>query len=214
MSNVQNEEVQAQTGKGIRESNQVPRKVTFKYSSLPSEHVEIVSNEVASPTGKSTNQYCIRNMVMGFSIPNEGILDLDGTPSRQKMRIFIVSDSNVIPKCGIESSGGSREIITPGADIEDGIVNSTQNSIRDRLWRDKLVNNGNTFEFIVNQIYRPIEGKDKFRIRKPHHLHIHNLKALMRHNPYAHVVDYLVVVDPKYVPTKDEFDRTRIFHYK
>ena len=36
----------------------------------------------------------------------------------------------------------------------------------------------------------------------------------MRHNPYAHVVNYLVLVDPKDVPTRDELDQTRIFHYK
>ena len=47
---------------------------------------------------------------------------------------------------------GSREIITPSADLEDGIVKSTQNAIRDRLWRDKLANNGHTFELNKNQL--------------------------------------------------------------
>ena len=36
----------------------------------------------------------------------------------------------------------------------------------------------------------------------------------MRHNPYAHAVDYLVLFDPKDVPIRDEFDQTRSFHYK
>ena len=76
-----------------------------------------------------------------------------------------------------------------------------------------MVNNGHTFELNVNQFYRPAKGKDQFRIRKPHHFHIHNLKALMRHNPYAHVVDYIFLVDPKDVSTRDEFDRTKSFNY-
>ena len=214
VSNVQTEEVQEQRGKSIRQSNQVPRNVTFKSLSRPSEHVEIVANELATTVRKSKNQSRIRNMVEGASIPYEGIVDLDGIPSRQKRRRSSASNSNVIHEYESEDSGGNREIITPGADLEDGIVKSTQNAIRDRLRRDKLVNNGHIFELNVNQFFRPTEGQDQFRIRKPHHLHIHNLKALMRHNPYAHVVDYLVLVDPKDVPTRDEFDQTRSFHYK
>ena len=82
MSNVQTEELHTQRGKGIQQSNQVYRKVTFKSSSYASEHVEIVANEVASPTGKSKNQSRIRNMVEVVSVPDEGIVDLDGTHSR------------------------------------------------------------------------------------------------------------------------------------
>ena len=139
---------------------------------------------------------------------------MEGTPSRQKKRKFVVTESNVIVQYESEYSGGSREIITPGGDLEDGIVKSSQNAIRDRLRRDNLVNNGHTYELNVNQLYRPTEGQDQYRIRKPHHLHIHNLKALMRHNPYAHVVEYLVLIDPKDIPSRDEFDSTRCFHYK
>ena len=128
------------------------------------------------------------------------------------MRRSHVSESNFIHEYERENSGGSREIITPGANLEDGIVKSTQNAIRYRLQRDKLVNNGHTFELNVNQLYIPASRKDQFRIRKPHHFHIHNLKSLMRYNPYAHVVDCLVLVDPKNVPTRDEFDQTRSFH--
>jgi hypothetical protein len=45
-------------------------------------------------------------------------------------------------------------------------------------------------------------------------LHIHNLKALIRYNPYAYVVNYLVLVDPKEVPNRVEFDRSKCFDYK
>ena len=214
VSNVQNEEVQPQRKNGSKESNQVPRKVTVIPPSRPTQHVEIDANEVVTPASKSKKQYRQRNMVESVSIPVEGIVDLEATPSRQKKRKSVVTESNVIAQYESEYSGGSREIITPGADLEDGIVKSSQNVIRDRLRRDKLVNNGHTYELNVNQLYRPTEGQDQYRIRKTHHLHIYNLKALMRHNPYAHVIDYLVLVDPKDVPSRDEFDSTRCFHYK
>ena len=45
-------------------------------------------------------------------------------------------------------------------------------------------------------------------------MHIHKLKALIRYNPCAHVVDYLVLVDPMEVPSKNEFDRSIFFYYK
>ena len=35
----------------------------------------------------------------------------------------------------------------------------------------------------------------------------------MRFNPHAHVFDYLVLVDPKDVPVRDEFDESRCFDY-
>ena len=36
----------------------------------------------------------------------------------------------------------------------------------------------------------------------------------MRQNPYAHAVDYLLLVDLKDVSTRDEFDQKRSFDYK
>ena len=77
-----------------------------------------------------------------------------------------------------------------------------------------MVDEGHTFQFNVKHIYKHIEGQEKYQIIKPHQFHIHNLKALIRHNPYAHVVDYLVLVDPMEVPTKDAFDRSKCFKYK
>ena len=97
------------------------------------------------------------------------------------------------------------EIITLGGDLDDVVVKTTQNAIRDRLQRDKLVHNGHTFDLSVKQLYRPTEGQEKYQISKPHCLHVHNLKALMRLNPYAHVVHYLFLVDLTDVPIIDAF---------
>jgi len=77
-----------------------------------------------------------------------------------------------------------------------------------------LVDNGHTFQLNVKQLYKPTECQQKYQIRKPHHLHVHNLKTLMRYNPYAHVVDCLVLVDPKEVPARHAFNRSKCFDYK
>jgi len=98
---------------------------------------------------------------------------------------------------------GRREIIKPVVDLEDSIMKTTENVIRNRMRMIKLVEDGHTFQFNVKQLYKPTEGKEKYQIRKTHHLHIHNLKALIRYNSYAHVVDYLVLVDLMEVPTRE-----------
>lgn len=36
----------------------------------------------------------------------------------------------------------------------------------------------------------------------------------MKHNPHAHVVDYLVLVDPTKVPTRDAFELSKYLDYK
>jgi len=77
-----------------------------------------------------------------------------------------------------------------------------------------LVHNGHTFYLNVKQLYRKTEGQEKYQIRKPHHLHVHNLKALMRLNPYAHVVDYVVLIEMEDIPVRNEFDESRCFDYK
>jgi hypothetical protein len=66
----------------------------------------------------------------------------------------------------------------------------------------------------VKQLYKPTEGQEKYQIRKLHQLHIHILKALIRYNPCSHVVDYLFLVDPMEVLTREEFDRSKCFDYK
>ena len=112
-----------------------------------------------------------------------------------------------------EIYGDSLEIITPGSHLDDVVVNTIQNSIQDLLRMDKLVYNGNTFSLNVNKLYIPMEGQEKYQMRKPHRLHVHNLKSLMRIDTYAHVVDYLVLVDPKDVPIRNAFDESRCFDY-
>ena len=103
------------------------------------------------------------------------------------------------------------EIITPGVDLDDGIMKTTQNSIRNRMRMTNLVDDGHRFQLNVKQLYKHTEGQEKYQIRKPHHLRIHNLKALIRYNSYAHVVDYLVLVDPMEIPRREEFDRSKCF---
>jgi uncharacterized protein (UPF0297 family) len=93
-------------------------------------------------------------------------------------------------------------------------MKTTQNSIQNRMRTTNLLGDGHTFHLNVKQLYKPTKGKEKYQIRKLHHLHIHNLKSLNRYNPYAQVVNYLVLVDPMDVPTREEFDRSKFFDYK
>jgi hypothetical protein len=82
-------------------------------------------------------------------------------------------------------------------------MKTTQNAIRNRMRMANLVDDGHTFQLNVKQLYKPRKGQEKYQIIKPHHLHIYNLKELIRCNPYAHVVDYIVLVDPMDVPTRE-----------
>ena len=80
--------------------------------------------------------------------------------------------------------------------------------------KTNLIEGGGSFQLNVIQVYKPDEGQFKYQIRKPHHLHVHNLKTLMRYNPFAHVVDYVLLVDPIQVPNKEAFDKSKCFEYK
>ena len=80
-----------------------------------------------------------------------------------------------------ENSKSSREIITPGADLEDGVMKTKQNSIRHHLMKTNLFEDSRSFQLNVSQIYKPDEEQFKYQIRKPHHLHVHNLKTLTRY---------------------------------
>ena len=44
-----------------------------------------------------------------------------------------------------ETSKESKEIITPGADLEDGIIKTKQNAIRQNLIKKNLIDGGRTF---------------------------------------------------------------------
>ena len=74
------------------------------------------------------------------------------------------------------------------------------------MTKRNLIDGGCTFQLNVRQTYKASEGQCQYQIRKPHHLHVHNLKTLMRYNPYAHVVSYVLLVDPLQVPNKEAFD--------
>jgi len=104
-----------------------------------------------------------------------------------------------------ENSKERKEITTPGANLDDGSIKTRQNVIRHHLTKTKLIEGSRTFHLNVNKIYNPSEGQFKYQIRKPHHLHVHKLKALIRYNPYSHVVDYVILVDPVQVPNKEAF---------
>jgi hypothetical protein len=197
------------------------KRVAFEDMETPYEYfVEINANEVTSIPQKNTKQHKHKiGMVNDDFIPSdyEEIFELDETHLNCKKRKAKVVDEEefiVTYEYHDGSPKGSREIITPGVDLEDGIIKTTQNTIRDRLRRKILADEGHTFLLNVKQLYKPIEGKEKHQIRKPHWLHIQNLKELIRHNPYAHVVDYLVLVDLMEVPTKYAFDRSKCFEYK
>jgi hypothetical protein len=193
-----------------------PKRVTFENEETPIEYfVEIGPNEVTTHFRKKNKQdKCKRAMDDDESIPIDykEIIDLDETHlnhKRKKKMVDNVQEAIASSKFYSESSKGNREIITKGVDLEDGIIKTTQNAIRNRMRTKKLVDYGHTFQLNVKQIYKPTERKEKYQIRKPHHLYIHNLKALIRYNPYAHVVDYLVLVDPMEVTTREEFDRSK-----
>ena len=152
-------------------------------------------------------------------IPNdyEEIVELDETHLNHKKRKENVVDEEeliVISEDHDGSPNGSREIITLGVDIEYGIIKTMKNTIRDRLRRNNLVDESHRFQLNVKHLYKPTEGQEKYQIRKPQQFHIQNLKALIRHNPFANVVAYLVLPYPMKVPTKDAFDRSKCFEYK
>jgi hypothetical protein len=73
-------------------------------------------------------------MVDDESIPidYEEIIDLDETHlnhKRKKTNVYNVQEAIVISEYYSQSLKGSREIITAGVDLEDGIMKTTQNVI-------------------------------------------------------------------------------------
>ena len=158
MQNVQTEEVQTQKRKDIQKLAEVPRKVTLKKISRPTElDQQIVAIEDVTSTGKSKKHSSKINMDEGTFIPDQQVIHLD-TPALRHRRRRQDVESNVITKNQSDNFGDSLEIITSGSDLDDGVVKTTKNSIRDRLWRDKLVYNGNTFDLNVKQLYRSTKG--------------------------------------------------------
>ena len=90
-------------------------------------------------------------MVDDESIPidYEEIVDLYETHLNHKRNkenvVDDVQEAIVSSKYYSESPKGSREIITPDFDLEDGIMKTTQNVIRNRMRTENLVDDGHTF---------------------------------------------------------------------
>ena len=69
----------------------------------------------------------------------------------------------------------------------------------------------------MKQLHRPpIDpeiGRRTLEVRPPHALHVSNLKAKMKINPFANVVPFLVMVDPVQCPDKSSFNRNKLNTY-
>jgi len=87
------------------------------------------------------------------------------------------------------------------------LLKKKQNVIRHNLTKTKSIEGGHTFQLNVRQIYKLSEGQFKYQI----HLHVHKLRTLMRYNPYAHVVNYVFLIDPFQIPNKEAFDKSKCF---
>ena len=81
-------------------------------------------------------------------IDYEEIIYLDETHlNHKRKKTNVVDDEETIVSSEYynESLKGSKEIITSGVDLEDGIMKTTQNVIRNRLRMANLVDDGHTF---------------------------------------------------------------------
>jgi len=47
-------------------------------------------------------------------------------------------------------------------------MKTTQNVIQNQLWMANLVDDGQTFQMNVKQLYKPTEMQEKYQIRKSH----------------------------------------------
>jgi hypothetical protein len=138
------------------------KKVTFENEETINEYfVEISPNEVITPSRKNNKQdKRKRAMAEDDSIPidYEEIIDLDETHlNHKRKKENVVDDKEAIVRSEYynEIPKGSREIITPSVDLEDGIMKTTQNVIRNRLRTVNLVDDGHTFQLSVKQLYKP-----------------------------------------------------------
>jgi hypothetical protein len=129
-----------------------PKRVTFENEETPNEDfVEISPNEVITPHKNNKQDKQKRVMANDESIPidYEEIVDLDETHlnHKRKKSIFFddVREAIVSSEYYSEIPKGSRETITPGVYLEDGIMKTTQNTIQNRLMRTNLVEDGHTF---------------------------------------------------------------------
>ena len=80
-----------------------------------------------------------------------------------------------------------------------GIVSSNQNVLRENIKANKIVDVRN-FLIQTKQLHRPPMdpkiGRRPLEVRPPHGLHVSNLEAKMKINPFANI-PFFVMVDPK-----------------
>jgi hypothetical protein len=130
-----------------------PERVTFENEETLNEYfVEISPNDVITSSRKKNKQdKSKRVMADDESIPidYEEIVDLDETHLNHKRNktnvVDDVQEAIVISKYYSESPKCSREIITLGVGLEDGIMKTTQYAIQNRLRTTNLVDDGHTF---------------------------------------------------------------------
>ena len=67
----------------------------------------------------------------------------------------------------IESSHGSREIITPVAELQDGIIQTKQNAIRQELRKNKLILGGQTFELMLTNFMAQMKENLNIKLERP-----------------------------------------------
>jgi hypothetical protein len=83
-------------------------------------------------------------------IDYEEIVYLDETHLNHKRKkenvVDDVQEAIIISKYYSDIPKGSKEIITPCVDLDDGIMKTTQNAIRNRLRTAELVDDGHTFQ--------------------------------------------------------------------
>lgn len=78
-------------------------------------------------------------------LKNKFVLDNDENVMRKKSKgehseVLITNNQDLT-----ETSRESREIITPGVDLDDGIIKTKQNTIRQNLTKRNLIEGGHTF---------------------------------------------------------------------
>jgi hypothetical protein len=139
-----------------------PKRVTFENEETPNEDfVEIGPNEVITPSRKKNKKDKHKRAMAddeSILIDYEEIIDLDETHlnhKRKKTNVDNVQEAIISSEYYSESPKGRREIITPGVDLEDGIMKTTQNDIRNRMRKTKLVDDGHTLQLNVKQHYKP-----------------------------------------------------------
>ena len=116
------------------------RQVTFE-----GEEVETGSEEYVVVTEDDIGTEKSRKRPKVTMAKNKSVTVNDENVMKKKLKVedFEVIITNIQEPS--ETSKESREIITPGADLEDGIIKTKQNSIRHNLKKANLIEASRTF---------------------------------------------------------------------